>query len=134
LLCFFGWLGALVTQRACAAVSTEQMRERQLEAYTEIIDKSFVSDQLFAQTIFKSLPTSNHTFTFRKQFCAQLALTALFSYLFNCAAAPPNKLLFAKGSGRVWLQDIAARYTADRDRNRATELPYRRAPAAAPCS
>ena len=108
-------------------MAPEQLHARQLEAYTDIIDKpGILSDQIFAQTMFKSLPTSNHTFTFRKQFCAQLALTALFSYLFNCAAVMPNKLLFAKGSGRVWLQDAAARYTGDRSmRSRQLELPYR---------
>ena len=108
-------------------MTAEEHRKRQLDAFTEIIEKPMISEQVFAQTLFKSLPTSNHTFTFRKQFCAQLALTALFSYLFNCAAVMPNKLLFAKGSGRVFLQDVAARYAAaDRDvRARANELPYR---------
>lgn len=85
-----------------------------------------ISEQVFAQTMFKSLPTPNHTFTFRKQFCAQLALTALFSYLFNCAATTPSKLLFAKASGRVFLQDMLARYSLSSEgRQRAQELPYR---------
>jgi hypothetical protein len=108
-------------------VTNEELRARQLDAFTEIVDKPMISEQVFAQTMFKSLPTSNHTFTFRKQFCAQLALSSLFSYLFNCAACMPNKLLFAKGSGLVFQQDVAARYSAsDREaRAKLQEVPYR---------
>ena len=119
--------------RPVCAVTSEQVRERQLKAFLDILsDKPMVSEQIFAQTMFKSLPSSNHTFTFRKQFCAQLALTSLFSYLLNCAAAPPQKILFAKGSGLMFLSDITARYSvSDREaRAKLQDLPYRCAPRA----
>jgi transformation/transcription domain-associated protein len=106
-------------------VSPKEHRERQLEAYNHIVS-SMISGEVFCQSVYKSLPTPNHTFCFRKQFCGQLALMSLFSYLFNCPACMPGKLLFAKCSGRVFLQDLQARYSQAGDsRHRALDLPYR---------
>jgi transformation/transcription domain-associated protein len=106
-------------------VSPKEHRARQLEAYTDIVNSGMISGDLFSQSVYKSLLTPNHTFCFRKQFCGQLALMSLFSYLFNCPACMPGKLLFAKCSGRVFLQDMQARYSPGDSRHRALDLPYR---------
>jgi transformation/transcription domain-associated protein len=45
-----------------------------LQAYTEICDK-VVSENIFSQYVYKTLPTCNHLWLFKKHFCSQMALS-----------------------------------------------------------
>ena len=45
-----------------------------LMAFQEICDK-IVSENVFSQYVYKTLPTSNHLWVFKKQLCAQMALS-----------------------------------------------------------
>ena len=47
-----------------------------MQAYREVETK-MVSETIFSQFIYKMLPTCNHLFVFKKQFCAQLALSGM---------------------------------------------------------
>ena len=98
-----------------------------MQAYLEIIQKQgLASDQILSQFIFKMMPTTSHVFLFKKQFTSQLALTSLFSYLISNAAPAPNKLMFERGSGAVFLQDMAVVYPGQHEqRSRNREMPYR---------
>lgn len=44
------------------------------QAYTEICDK-LVSENVFSQYIYKTLPSCNHLWVFKKTFCMQMALS-----------------------------------------------------------
>ena len=72
------------------------------------------------------MPSNSHVFLFKKQFTAQLALTSLFSYLISNAAPAPNKLLYERASGAVFLQDMAVVYPGQHEQSRRNrEMPYR---------
>lgn len=45
-----------------------------VQAYQEIENK-FVIESIFSQFMYKTLPTCNHLFVFKKQFCMQMALS-----------------------------------------------------------
>ena len=60
-----------------------------LGAFQEICDK-MVSENVFSQYIYKTLPTCNHLWVFKKYFCTQMALSGdvgshytLYLYLTN---------------------------------------------------
>ena len=42
------------------------------------MESRLVSETIFSQFMYKILPTCNHLFIFKKQFCAQLALSGEF--------------------------------------------------------
>lgn len=44
------------------------------QAYTEI-EQKYVIESIFSQFMYKTLPTCNHLFVFKKQFCMQMALS-----------------------------------------------------------
>jgi transformation/transcription domain-associated protein len=45
-----------------------------LGAFNEICDK-VVSENIFSQYVYKTLPTCNHLWLFKKHFCSQMALS-----------------------------------------------------------
>ncbi len=55
------------------ATHTQGPHLRQL-AFAEICDK-LVTENVFSQYVYKTLPTCNHLWVFKKTFCAQSALS-----------------------------------------------------------
>lgn len=47
-----------------------------VQAYHEIETK-YVTENVFSQYMYKTLPTSNHLFAFKKNFCAHMALSGM---------------------------------------------------------
>lgn len=45
-----------------------------VQAYHEI-ETRLVTETVFSQYMYKTLPTSNHLWAFKKQFCTQMALS-----------------------------------------------------------
>ncbi len=45
-----------------------------MQAYHEI-ETRLVTETVFSQYMYKTLPTSNHLWAFKKQFCTQMALS-----------------------------------------------------------
>jgi transformation/transcription domain-associated protein len=104
----------------------ESQADRKLAAYMEITDMPIVNDQIFNQYMYKSLPTPNHVFTFKKQFSAQAALSTLFTHLLNCSACMPHKLVFAKSSGAIYVQDMSVIYATNPEvKQKLLDMPYR---------
>jgi hypothetical protein len=52
----------------------DQDHSIRLAAFTEITERS-VSENVFSQYIYKTLPTCNHLWAFKKYFCGQMALS-----------------------------------------------------------
>lgn len=50
-----------------------------VQAYQEIVDK-YVMESIFSQFMYKTLPTCNHLFVFKKQFCMQMALSGVYTF------------------------------------------------------
>lgn len=86
-------------------VSPEHILDLRLQAYSEIIN-SLVKENVFSQYMYKTLPACNHLWTFKRQFCAQLALSAFASTILKLGGRSPNKILFARDSGKVFQTDF----------------------------
>eukprot|EP00897_Mesotaenium_endlicherianum_P005503 jgi/Mesen1/4981/ME000248S04265 len=94
------------------SMSGEALVELRLATYSEVTAK-LVSENILSQFMYKSLPTSNHLWTFKKQFAAQLALSGCVSYLLQIGGRSPNKILFAKNTGKVFQTDFHPTYDAN---------------------
>lgn len=54
-----------------------------MQAYHEI-ETRLVTETVFSQYMYKTLPTSNHLWAFKKQFCTQMALSGAAQHPCNC--------------------------------------------------
>ncbi|KAM3383848.1 hypothetical protein ACQJBY_008479 [Aegilops geniculata] len=98
-----------LNQAISGQVSPEQVVELRLQAYNEIT-KSIVNDNIFSQYMHKILPTGNHLWTFKKQFAIQVALSCFMSYMLQIGGRAPNKILFAKNTGKIFQTDFHPAY------------------------
>eukprot|EP00253_Pinus_taeda_P027347 PITA_27347 len=95
----------------------ESVADIRLHIYNEITSK-FVEENVFYQYMCRTLPSRSHLWTFRKQFSVQLALSGFMSYVLQIGRQTPNKILFAKNTGKVSHIDFHPAY----DANGMTEL------------
>jgi hypothetical protein len=58
-----------------------------LGAFNEICDK-VVSENIFSQYVYKTLPTCNHLWLFKKHFCSQMALSGEAPIILFCCIPP----------------------------------------------
>jgi len=79
--------------------------ENRLQAYKDI-ECNVVSENVLSQYMYKTLPSCNHLWTFKKQFCSQLGLSAVLCHMMHLGGRSPNKILFTKASGRVFQMDL----------------------------
>lgn len=98
-----------LNQAISGQVSPEQVVELRLQAYSEIT-KNIVNDNIFSQYMHKILPTGNHLWTFKKQFAIQVALSCFMSYMLQIGGRAPNKILFAKNTGKIFQTDFHPAY------------------------
>ncbi|KAG1327763.1 Phosphatidylinositol 3-and 4-kinase family protein with FAT domain [Cocos nucifera] len=101
-----------LNQAISGQVSPEAVLELRLQAYNEIT-KSIVNDNIFSQYMYKTLPSGNHLWTFKKQFAIQLALSCFMSYILQIGGRSPNKILFAKNTGKIFQNDFHPAYDAN---------------------
>ncbi|KAM1426046.1 hypothetical protein TB2_017954 [Malus domestica] len=80
-----------------------------LQAYNDIT-KNLVSDGIFSQYMYKTLLNGNHMWTFKKQFAIQLALSSFMSLMLQIGGRSPNKILFAKNTGKIFQTDFHPAY------------------------
>lgn len=98
-----------LNQAISGQVSPEAVVELRLQAYNEIT-KNIVNDNIFSQYMHKILPTGNHLWTFKKQFAIQVALSCFMSYMLQIGGRAPNKILFAKNTGKIFQNDFHPAY------------------------
>ncbi|KAL3681984.1 hypothetical protein R1sor_000006 [Riccia sorocarpa] len=98
-------LNQAITQQ----LTNEAIVELRLHTYNEITT-NFVSENVFSQYMYKTLPTCNHLWTFKKQFAVQLALSGFMSYALQIGGRSPNKILFARNTGKVFQNDFHPAY------------------------
>ncbi|MCL7050221.1 hypothetical protein MKW94_020144 [Papaver nudicaule] len=92
--------------------SPETVVGLRLQAYHEII-KTLVNDNIFSQYMYKTLVSGNHLWAFKKQFAVQLALSSFMSYMLQIGGRSPNKILFAKSTGKIFQSDFHPTYDAN---------------------
>lgn len=61
-----------------------------------------VSESLFSHYMYKSLPSCNHLWIFKKQFCNNMALSSFVAMILHIGGRIPGKILFSKSTGTVF--------------------------------
>jgi transformation/transcription domain-associated protein len=88
-----------------AVQGAEAVLDLRLKAYSDIT-QHHVTENIFSQFMYKTLPTGSHLWTFKRQLCQQLALSCFISALLRIGGRTPAKILFAKNTGRVFMLDF----------------------------
>ncbi|KAJ6743967.1 ATAXIA TELANGIECTASIA MUTATED ATM -RELATED [Salix purpurea] len=101
-----------LNQAISGQISPEAVVDLRLQAYNEIT-KNYVSDGIFSQYMYKTLLSGNHMWAFKKQFAIQLALSSFMSFMLQIGGRSPNKILFAKNTGKIFQTDFHPAYDAN---------------------
>ncbi|CAI9763537.1 unnamed protein product [Fraxinus pennsylvanica] len=101
-----------LNQAICRQISPEEVVNLRLEAYNDIT-KNIVTDSIFSQYMYKTLSSGNNMWAFKKQFAIQLALSSFVSFMLQIGGRSPNKILFAKNTGKIFQTDFHPAYDAN---------------------
>jgi len=92
-------------------VGTEEVLELRLKALMEITQKH-VTENIFSQYMYKTLPSSSHLWTFKRQLSQQLAISSFLSALLRIGGRTPTKIMFAKNTGKIFMLDFHPAFDA----------------------
>lgn len=101
-----------LNQAISGQISPEAVVDLRLQAYNDIT-KNHVTDSIFSQYMYKTLLNGNHLWAFKKQFAIQLALSSFMSFMLQIGGRSPNKILFAKNTGKIFQTDFHPAYDAN---------------------
>ncbi|CAM8905182.1 unnamed protein product [Rhodiola kirilowii] len=101
-----------LNQAISGQISSEAIIDLRLQTYTEIT-KTYVSEGILSHYMYKTLLSGNDLWAFKKQFAIQLALSNLVSYMLQIGGRSPNKILFAKNTGKIFQTDFHPAYDAN---------------------
>ncbi|KVI08775.1 Armadillo-type fold [Cynara cardunculus var. scolymus] len=101
-----------LNQAISGQISPEAVVDLRLQAYN-YITKDYVFDNIFSQYMYKTLLSGNHMWAFKKQFAIQLALSSFTSFMLQIGGRSPNKILFAKNTGKIFQTDFHPAYDAN---------------------
>ncbi|XP_075498359.1 LOW QUALITY PROTEIN: SAGA complex/NuA4 acetyltransferase complex subunit TRA1-like [Primulina tabacum] len=101
-----------LNQAICGQMSPEAVVDLRLQAYNDIT-KNIVTDSILSQYMYKTLVSGNHLWAFKKQFAIQLALSSFMSFMLQIGGRSPNKILFAKNTGKIFQTDFHPAYDAN---------------------
>ncbi|XWS45545.1 hypothetical protein CRYUN_Cryun15aG0145700 [Craigia yunnanensis] len=113
-----------LNQAISGQISPEAVVDLRLQAYNDIT-KNLVSDGIFSQYMYKTLPSGNHMWAFKKQFAIQLALSSFMSFMLQIGGRSPNKILFAKNTGKIFQTDFHPAYDANGMIEFSEPVPFR---------
>lgn len=97
--------------------------ELRLKAFNEICE--VLTENIFSQYIYKTLPTCNHLWVFKKSFCSHMALSSLLCQMLLVGGRSPNKILFARDTGKVYQMDFMPLYGERGLLERFESVPFR---------
>lgn len=106
-------------------VRGEEVHMLRLNTYKEIIQSNYVSENVFSQFMYKLLPMGHHLWVFKKQFMSQMALSSMCSHMLHIGGRTPNKILFAKNSGKILQLDFHPMYDQSGNLEAAEYVPFR---------
>ncbi|MQL91496.1 hypothetical protein Taro_024111 [Colocasia esculenta] len=113
-----------LNQAISGQISPEAVVDLRLQAYNDIT-KTYVAENIFSQYMYKTLPSGNHLWAFKKQFAVQLALSCFVSYMLQIGGRSPNKTLFAKNTGKIFQTDFHPAYDANGMIEFSEPVPFR---------
>ena len=85
---------------ASGQLSGDAVLDLRLATYSEIAS-NVVSENLFSQYLYKSLPAAHHLLAFKRTLCSQLALSGFICAAFRIGGRTPAKLMISRETGRV---------------------------------
>ncbi|KAF5841324.1 hypothetical protein DUNSADRAFT_13399 [Dunaliella salina] len=83
--------------------------KKRLAAYHEVCER-IVTENVFAQYVYKSLPSCNHLWAFKKTLCLHTALAGLLCRMLLLGGRTPFKVLIAKDTGCMANTDLIPVY------------------------
>ena len=83
----------------------ENVLNLRLKAFSDVCQQH-VTENIFSQFMYKTLPTGSHLWTFKRQMCQEMALSCFISALLRIGGRTPQKILFAKNTGKVFMLDF----------------------------
>ncbi|KAA8531972.1 hypothetical protein F0562_006886 [Nyssa sinensis] len=101
-----------LNQAISGQISPDAVVDLRLQAYNDIT-KNVVTDSILSQYMYKTLLSGNHMWAFKKQFAIQLALSSFMSFMLQIGGRSPNKILFAKNTGKIFQTDFHPAYDAN---------------------
>jgi len=115
-------------KKRCAAADGRMLPDRggelRLQAYAEV-EAKLVTENIFSQFAYKSLPNANALWAFKRELCGQLALVGLACHALLVGGRAPPKLLLARASGRVAASDLTPSYSEQGRLERTEPVPFR---------
>lgn len=113
-----------LNQAITGQIPQDAVLDLRLQAYNDII-KNMVTDGIISQFMYKTLPSGNHMWAFKKQFAIQLALSNFMSVMLQIGGRSPNKILFAKNTGKLFQTDFHPTYDANGMIEHNEPVPFR---------
>ncbi|KAG7584206.1 Protein kinase-like domain superfamily [Arabidopsis suecica] len=101
-----------LNQAISGQISAEAIGDLRLQAFIDIT-KTLVNDSIFSQYMYKTLMSGSHMWAFKKQFAVQLAVSSFMSFMLQIGGRSPNKVLFAKNTGKMFQTDFHPAYDAN---------------------
>lgn len=92
-----------------AKIRLQDEQNALLEAFGTI-NKEVISENIFSQFVYKTLPSCNHLWTFKKQFCSQLAISNFLCYGLQIGGRGPHRIVFSKKTGKLFQVDFQISY------------------------
>jgi len=102
----------------------EAVLELRVAAFADIC-RNHVTENIFSQFMYKTLPSGSHLWTFKRQLCQQLALSCFVSALLRIGGRTPQKIMFAKNTGRVFMLDFHPAFDAKGATEFVEPVPFR---------
>ena len=100
-----------LNQAISGQIVPEAVVDLRLQAFGDIT-RNLVNEGIFSQYMYKTLLSGNHMWAFKKQFAIQLALSSFMSYMLQIGGRSPNKIYFAKNTGKIFQTDFHPAYDA----------------------
>ena len=102
----------------------EAVLDLRLRAFADIT-QNHVTENIFSQFMYKTLPTGSHLWTFKRQMCQQMALSCFTSALLRIGGRAPQKIVFAKNTGKVFMLDFHPAFDGKGATEFAEPVPFR---------
>ena len=103
---------------------SEAVLDLRLKAFMDIASQH-VTENIFSQYMYKTLPNGAHLWTFKRQLCQQLALSSFVSALLRIGGRTPRKISFAKNTGKVFMLDFYPSFDSNGLIDYAEPVPFR---------
>ena len=115
---------ALAQSQEQTALTPQAVLDVRYRAFNEICSQ-IVADSIFAQYMYKVLPSCSHLWEFRKRFATQLGLSSVISHALQVGGRSPNKIIFSRSSGAIFNSDFYPLFDSNGNVECSEPVPFR---------